>query len=71
MSVEGREFKVLTLDEIGTIEKINREKMPESDSGEQVNNPNIELKIGFSEEQAVAEANRCLQCGLICYRKSK
>lgn len=27
-----------------------------------------ELEKGFSEEEARAEANRCLQCGLICYQ---
>jgi formate dehydrogenase beta subunit len=26
-----------------------------------------ELEKGFTREQAVAEANRCLRCGLICY----
>jgi len=29
-----------------------------------------ELEKGFSEEMAGCEANRCLQCGLICYKQS-
>ena len=29
------------------------------------------FSTGFSEEQARAEANRCLRCGLVCYEKSK
>ena len=27
----------------------------------------LEIEKGFNEEQALAEARRCLQCGLICY----
>ncbi|WP_457552883.1 RnfABCDGE type electron transport complex subunit B [Desulfobacula sp.] len=29
------------------------------------------FSTGFSEEQAMAEAARCLRCGLVCYEKSK
>jgi NADPH-dependent glutamate synthase beta subunit-like oxidoreductase len=29
-----------------------------------------ELEKGFSESQAIQEAGRCLQCGLICYERS-
>jgi len=29
------------------------------------------FSTGFSEEQARAEAERCLRCGLVCYEKSK
>ena len=28
-----------------------------------------DLELGYTEEAAVAEAGRCLQCGLICYKK--
>ncbi len=28
-----------------------------------------DLELGFDEKAAVAEAGRCLQCGLICYKK--
>ncbi len=30
-----------------------------------------ELEKGFTEEMARSEADRCLQCGLICYKKSQ
>ncbi|RLB92383.1 MAG: electron transporter RnfB [Deltaproteobacteria bacterium] len=29
------------------------------------------FSTGFSKEQARAEANRCLRCGLVCYEKSR
>ena len=29
-----------------------------------------EIELGFDEGTALAEADRCLQCGLICYRQS-
>jgi NADPH-dependent glutamate synthase beta subunit-like oxidoreductase len=28
-----------------------------------------EVELGLTEEQAKAEAERCLRCGLLCYRK--
>ena len=28
----------------------------------------VEIEKGFDKAQAMAEADRCLQCGLICYR---
>lgn len=31
---------------------------------------NRELEKGFTEKMAHSEANRCLQCGLICYERS-
>ncbi len=30
-----------------------------------------ELEIGFTEELAKTEADRCLKCGLVCYNKAK
>ncbi|OHD72422.1 MAG: glutamate synthase (NADPH), homotetrameric [Spirochaetes bacterium RBG_16_49_21] len=37
------------------------QKMPEQDPAKRIRNVN-EVPLGFTEEQAVAEANRCLQC---------
>jgi glutamate synthase (NADPH/NADH) small chain len=37
------------------------QKMPEQDPAARIRNVN-EVPLGFTEEQAVAEANRCLQC---------
>jgi len=34
---------------------------------EDVSETNPEIEKGFNEEMAKTEANRCLQCGLICY----
>jgi NADPH-dependent glutamate synthase beta subunit-like oxidoreductase len=28
-----------------------------------------EVELGLTEEMAQAEAERCLRCGLLCYRK--
>jgi len=28
----------------------------------------VEIEKGYDQAQAMAEAGRCLQCGLICYR---
>jgi len=28
-----------------------------------------EVELGFDEHMAEGESERCLQCGLICYRK--
>jgi hypothetical protein len=30
-----------------------------------------DFSTGFSMEQARAEADRCLRCGLVCYEKSR
>ena len=45
-----------------------RVKMPELNV-EQRAGKFVEVELGLPEEEAVAEAQRCLQCGLICYKK--
>ena len=30
-----------------------------------------EIEKGFTEEMALAESQRCLQCGLICYERTE
>jgi NADPH-dependent glutamate synthase beta subunit-like oxidoreductase/NAD-dependent dihydropyrimidine dehydrogenase PreA subunit len=52
--------------QVDGVDSIPRQIMPLSTD----KNPNAELEIGFSEAMAATEAGRCLQCGLICYRKS-
>ena len=59
--------KVLSLDHLDPVKKAPRLKMPERTLEKQINNPSAEIALGYSEEQAVTEAKRCLQCGLICY----
>ena len=47
----------------------NRQIMP-LNCGEQLAKTG-ELEIGFSEKSAQIEAKRCLQCGLICYKRTE
>ena len=63
--------KVLSLDklELDLVKKFPRVKMPEISMEDAVNNPDMEIAKGYSEAQARTEAGRCLQCGLICYRR--
>ncbi len=60
---------VLDAKELVPINKSQREIMPVRPVADQINNPDLEIELGFTEEQALKEAKRCLQCGLICYRK--
>lgn len=65
-----REYtRVLSLDELEPVSEVPRQKMPELAEEEQISDPCKEIALGFSEEQALKEAGRCLQCGLICYRR--
>ena len=43
--------------------------MPEISKEDSVGYPDMETAKGYSETQARTEAGRCLQCGLICYRR--
>ncbi len=61
--------RVLSLDQVEPVAELPRQTMPELNQEEQVADPSAEIALGFSEEQAVTEAKRCLQCGLICYRR--
>lgn len=46
-----------------------RNIMPLRDEAAACADPYAEIELGFSKEQALREASRCLQCGLLCYRK--
>jgi len=61
--------RVLILDELEPVSEAPREAMPERPEEEQIEAPNAEIALGYTEEQAIREAQRCLQCGLICYRR--
>ncbi|MGD9159402.1 MAG: RnfABCDGE type electron transport complex subunit B [Desulfobacteraceae bacterium] len=63
--------KVLSLDhlQLDLIKKFPRVKMPEISKEDAINHPDMEIARGYSESQARTEAGRCLQCGLICYRR--
>ena len=60
---------VLNLRKIEPVTASPRAPMPELDPDERISDPNREIALGYSEDQAVREAKRCLQCGLICYRR--
>jgi len=61
--------QVLSLDQLEPVEKIPREKMPERTFSDRISQPGAEIALGYTEEQALRESQRCLQCGLICYRR--
>lgn len=64
-----RGMEVLTVKELEGVEKSSRHPMPQLSSEERLANPLAEIELGYSEEQARAEAARCLRCGLICYKR--
>ena len=66
-----KQTKILSLDELEPISAISRQKMPERPLEDRTTDPSAEIALGYSEEQAIQEAERCLQCGLICYRRVK
>jgi NADPH-dependent glutamate synthase beta subunit-like oxidoreductase len=61
--------RVLSVDQVEPVSEAPRETMPERPEDEQIEDPNAEIALGYSEEEAKREAKRCLQCGLICYRR--
>jgi hypothetical protein len=61
--------RVLNLKELEPISTSQRTEMPERTQEEGIGNPCAEIALGYSEDQAKKEADRCLQCGLICYRR--
>ncbi|UCH06918.1 MAG: electron transporter RnfB, partial [Deltaproteobacteria bacterium] len=56
--------------ELILVPESKRQQMPEL-TVEQRRESFDEVELGFSEEQAKAEAERCLRCGLWCYRKGE
>jgi len=61
--------EVLTVREIEPVTPSRRVEMPEISEERRVADPNAEIATGYSQEQALEESKRCLQCGLICYRR--
>nr|WP_287410278.1 FAD-dependent oxidoreductase [Pseudodesulfovibrio sp.] len=56
--------------EIDQVERQNRAIMPHLCHGDDRNCSFNEVEGALSQEEALAESNRCLQCGLICYDKN-
>jgi formate dehydrogenase major subunit len=65
---KGRELKDVDRAEFEKYEKLKKENMPMLKEKEREHNFK-EVELGFSEEQAIAEAKRCLSCG--CQDKSE
>ncbi|UCF82285.1 MAG: FAD-dependent oxidoreductase, partial [Desulfobacteraceae bacterium] len=61
--------RVLSLDQLEPVSEESRQRMPELPQEDRVSNPSAEIALGYSEDQALREAKRCLKCGLICYRR--
>jgi hypothetical protein len=61
--------QVLTLRQIEPVTSSRRVAMPEISEERRLLEPNAEIATGYSREQAQEESKRCLQCGLICYRR--
>lgn len=55
---------VQNVDQVNNVARQPRQLMPLACAAD---GPNAELEKGFTPEQAKIEADRCLQCGLICY----
>jgi NADPH-dependent glutamate synthase beta subunit-like oxidoreductase/NAD-dependent dihydropyrimidine dehydrogenase PreA subunit len=60
---------IQTVDSVENVPCVPRQIMPLASPGEIANGREIEK--GFSTETAQQEAGRCLQCGLICYRRTE
>ena len=74
-SVEGPDHmirantQVVQLVELEPVSTAPRGIVPIRTAEELRAKPQLEIELGFDEEQALREAKRCLQCGLICYRR--
>jgi formate dehydrogenase beta subunit len=62
------ESSLADVDELISVPQSERVRMPELSVAERRGNFD-EVERGLTEEMATQEAERCLRCGLICYRK--
>jgi len=68
-AVVTREIDVQNVDQVDHVRPSIRQLMPVS--GPAQISAGEELEKGYSEAEARAEADRCLQCGLICYQQTE
>ncbi len=61
--------RVLSLSDLEPVSTAPREPVPTPPEEILNVDPSAEVELTYSEDQAVREARRCLQCGLICYRR--
>ena len=62
--------QVLDVQEVKGVKPVPRKRMPKRKEDELWGDSFLEIELGYTEEEAREEAQRCLQCGLICYRKN-
>jgi len=62
---------LLSVEEVEHVSPAPRQPMAQLSWEEQLENPKAEIELGYTEEQALKEARRCLRCGLICYRREE
>ena len=58
---------IQNVNQVRSVAAVPREIMPLASTAPQ---PAVEIELGFDETAARREAARCLQCGLICYRRT-
>ncbi len=60
---------VLNVEELRGVTPMPRKRVLKRREEELLEDSDLEFELGYTEEEAREEAKRCLQCGLICYRK--
>jgi len=63
--------QVLNVIQLEPVPQVPRTIVQARPQEEQITDPSAETTLTFTEDKAIAEAKRCLQCGLICYRRVK
>ncbi len=61
--------QVLDVEDVQGVKPVPRKRMPKRKENE-LEDSFLEIELGYTEAEAREEAQRCLQCGLICYRKN-
>jgi len=64
-----KQTRVLNVEEVHGVSPTHRKRMLQRKEDELWGDSFLELELGYTEEEAREEAKRCLQCGLICYRR--
>jgi len=68
-NVVHSQVRIQNVDHVENVAATNRQIMPLCSQRQQLESSEIEL--GFDEAAARSEADRCLQCGLICYQQTQ
>jgi len=68
-NVVNNDSVIINVNHVENVDTSLRQIMPLCDTNELSEEKEIEK--GFSEDMAYAEASRCLECGLICYKQTK